>query len=114
MLRRSAWTKEETERLKLLYISGRSFEEIKRELPNRSSNAIRLKASRLGLRRPTISTPFLVTQNVLRFSDGDGNSDLLFKCSGCGSWMHVDVEDDEAEVQTIVCRQCQSICRYVA
>lgn len=110
---RNPWSDEEEMKLRFLYISGRPFDEIESELPERSTNAIRLKASRLGLRRPSASMAKAESPHVLRFSNGNGDSDFLFRCSGCGSWMHVDLNDD-VDVSTIICRQCQTICRYVA
>jgi len=49
---------------------------------------------------------------VLRFSDGNGDSGFFFRCSGCGSWTHAQMEDDE--VHTVECRECSTVCRYVA
>ena len=46
MAKGEEWTGEELEKLKALYTSDASFEEVVDELPLRSPNAIRLKASR--------------------------------------------------------------------
>ena len=114
MSRRSLWTVEETEKLRLLYISGTSFEEIEDEFPARSSNAIRQKASRLGLRRHATLASINSFQNVLRISDGNGGAeDLIFRCGGCGNWIHANLNGG-ADDRTIVCRQCQTKLRYVA
>jgi hypothetical protein len=114
MSERSLWTEEETKRLRLLYVSGTSFDEIEDEFPTRSSNAIRQKASRLGLRRPTLRASMNSSQNVLRISGGNGElEDFLFRCGGCGSWIHANL-NGEADDRTIVCRQCQTVLRYVA
>ena len=113
MSRQSLWTEEETKRLRLLYLSGTSFEEIEEEFSTRSSNAIRLKASRLGLRRPNMLASVNSSQNTLRISDGNGGiEDLLFKCGGCGSWIHANL-NGEADDRTIICSRCQTMLRYV-
>ena len=109
---RSPWSKVEERMLRFMYLAGTSFEEIGRAFPDRTPNAIRLKASRLGLKRPSISSSFLESPNVLRFSDGNGDSGFFFKCSGCGSWTHAKINDDE--VHTVVCRECNTVCRYIA
>ena len=47
-----AWTKEEETRLKELYLDNTVlFSEIEAEFPHRTPNALRLKTSRLGLKR---------------------------------------------------------------
>jgi len=51
------WTSEELEILRTHYQAGRLFEDILEMLPNRTSNAVRLKASRLGIRRPVPEVP---------------------------------------------------------
>lgn len=114
MSRSRPWSEEEEERLRLLYPSGRAFEEVAKAFPRRSANAIRQKASRLGLRRITFAHTILDTQTVLRCSNGDGgDEEYLFKCVECGNWMHVNLPDD-AENKTIVCSQCRSVCKYVS
>ena len=110
---RSQWSETEEDMLRFMYISGTSFDEINNAFPSRSPNAIRLKASRLGLKRPTISSSILGSPNVLMFSDGNGDSGFFFRCSGCGSWMSSQISEDE-EVRTVECRECRTICRYVA
>lgn len=113
MSRSRPWSEEEEERLRLLYPSGRAFEEVAKAFPVRSENAVRLKASRLGLKRLTIAHSILDTQTVLRCSNGDGgNEEFLFKCVECGNWTHVNLSEN-AENETIVCSQCRSVCKYV-
>ena len=99
--------------LRFMYLAGTSFDDIGQAFPERSPNAIRLKASRLGLKRQHISSPILESPNVLRFSDGNGDSGFFFRCSGCGSWTHADIEGDD-DVHTVECRECNTVCRYVA
>ena len=99
--------------LRIMYLAGTSLDEIGQAFPGRSPNAIRLKASRLGLKRPSISSSILGSPNVLRFSDENGDSGFFFKCSGCGSWTHAQIGDDE-DVHTVECRECNTVCRYIA
>jgi len=113
MLGRRLWTEEEVGRLRALYTSGRAFEEIMNAFPERTDSAIRQKASRLGLKRPTISHPLFNSQAVLRCSDGNkAEEDYLFKCGGCGGWIHVNMYDG-ADDRTVVCHQCNTVLRYV-
>ena len=110
---RNSWSEVEERTLRFMYLAGTSFDEIGQAFPKRSPNAIRLKASRLGLKRPSISSSILESPNVLRFSDGNGDTGFFFKCSGCGSWTHAQIEGDE-DVHTVECRECSTLCRYVA
>ena len=109
---KSPWSQVEKQILRFMYLAGTSFDEIGEAFPERSSNAIRLKASRLGLKRPAISSSILESPNVLRFSDGNGDSGFFFRCSGCGSWTHAQIDDDEDH--TVKCRECSTVCRYIA
>ena len=95
------WTREEIERLKALYASDIPFEEIVKAFPGRSPNAIRLKASRLGLRRlhPPAEARSLIVQ------EGDVER-LLVKCGVCGHWMEV----EDADRGFILCERCGSPC----
>jgi len=111
MSRPALWTREEIGRLKRLYPSERSFEEIVKAFPHRTSNAVRLKASRLGLRRPTITVSACPSQTILICSEGGEHNGYLFRCSNCGSWIQVDnrILDGGA----ITCRMCGSPCLLV-
>ena len=114
MSRARLWTDEEIKKLELLYLSGKAIEEIMNDFQERSANAIRQKASRLGLRRPLISPSFIKSQKVLRCSNGNRETEeFLFRCSDCGNWIHVNLSDEEKEDRFIVCRQCQNSYRYV-
>ena len=95
------WTREEVERLKILYASDKPFEEIVKAFPGRSPNAIRLKASRLGLKRmrpPAEASPLIVK--------GGETKRLLVKCGVCGHWMEV----EDADRGFILCERCGSPC----
>jgi hypothetical protein len=110
---RNSWSEGEEQTLRFMYLAGTSFDEIGQAFPERSSNAIRLKASRLGLKRPSISSSILDSPNVLKFSNGNGDSGFFFKCNGCGSWTHTQIEGDE-EVHTVECHECSTVCKYIA
>jgi hypothetical protein len=109
---KNSWTDSEKQKLRFMYVSSSPFEDIEKALPKRSANAIRLKASRLGLKRPTDSTSSLEPSNVLQFSDRNGESGLFFRCVGCGNWIKGYTENEEAS--TLVCSECKSVCRYAA
>lgn len=86
-----------------------SFDEIISEFPWRTSNAIRLKASRLGLRRPTLETHLTRSQKVTIQSIGaDGVKGYLLKCRECGAWIHADRMIDGV-CQTISCDECGAL-----
>ena len=110
---KSLWSEGEERMLRFMYLAGTSFDEIGQAFPERSPNAIRLKASRLGLKRPYVSSSILESPNVLRFSDGNGDAGFFFRCSGCGSWTHAQIEGEE-DVHIVECRECSTVCRYVA
>ena len=112
MPRPTKWTEEELGRLKLLYTSERPFDEIVVAFPNRTSNAIRMKASRLGLKRPTIPSS-LFPSSILLCSEGNGNSKgYLFRCSECGSWIQINREDEVSD-SAVVCGNCSSTCYFI-
>lgn len=103
------WTDAEVHRLKELYTSTKSFEEIIMEFPARTSNAIRLKASRLGLRRPTLETHLMNAQKVVIQSVGDDAvKGYLLKCRECGAWIHAD-KMVGGILLTISCGECGSL-----
>jgi hypothetical protein len=102
------WSENEIEKLGILYTSDMSFEEILDEFPERTSNAIRLKASRLRLRRPTIPTSMIQSDKILRCKIKAVSSNILFKCNECGSWIQItDIENDIPN--TLSCYNCGSI-----
>ena len=108
------WTEEEVAQLRHLYMSETAFEEIKVHFPKRSKDAIRQKASRLGLKRPILSHSLIDSRPVLKGTNGNGGEEeYLFKCSECGSWNHMSMDDDTYE-RMIVCKQCSSVCKFVS
>ena len=67
------WSDEEVSRLVRLYTSNMPFDEIVLEFPSRTSNAIRLKASRMKLKRPTLPMNLIRAERVRFHSiNGDG------------------------------------------
>jgi predicted Zn finger-like uncharacterized protein len=109
MARVNEWTDEEVNRLTELYTSNRSFDEIMLEFPSRTSNAVRLKASRLGLRRPNILLG-LIQSNKMRFQSQKDEfiGGYLIKCDDCGSWIQVE-SIDIGIYKTVRCLTCGSI-----
>ena len=95
MVKIREWTDEEVELLRDLYTSTRTFDEIVEKFPKRTENAIRLKASRLGIKRPILG-------NVVHL-----------KCKECGSWIQVD--DETSQRSTVLsCGKCGNIYQILA
>lgn len=113
MARAREWSDEEVLRLSTSYTSNKTFEEILNEFPARSSNAIRLKASRMGFRRLTIPLNLIQAKHVnFRVNGEDGTSGFLMKCNNCGNWIQVDGLDDGYN-HTVSCSDCNSIYQVV-
>ena len=111
MVKGEEWAAEELEKLTTIYTSDASFEEVMRELSSRSPNAIRLKASRLGLKRPIL--PQRITQiNSLILSGDGGLRGYVFRCSECGGLVHVDEEELE-EMGLVRCGSCGALSHFV-
>ena len=103
------WSDEEVKRLTKLYTSNKPFDEIVVDFPSRTSNAIRLKASRMGLKRPTLPVNLIQAEKVRYHSlGGDGAAGYLIKCSECGSWIQADRMGGVA-CQTICCGECGAL-----
>ena len=114
MPRPTEWTEDEVGKLRSIYPSDRAFEEIVKAFPNRTPNAIRLKASRLGLKRPTIPSSVCQSHTVLLCSEGGGKfNGYLFRCGDCGSWIQVNREEGVANGGLVVCGTCGSKCYLV-
>jgi len=69
------WTNNEISTLKQMYIADTAFEEIRDAFPARTINAIRQKASRLGLRRPVIKSSLFDSQSSIKCSV-NGNDEV--------------------------------------
>jgi hypothetical protein len=109
MARAREWTDDEVDKLRQIYSSMMSFDEITLEFPWRTSNAIRLKASRLGLHRPTLETHLIKAQKVTIQRNGDdGVKGYLLKCKECGAWIHAD-NMMSGICQTISCDVCGAL-----
>jgi hypothetical protein len=103
------WSDEEVNRLTNMYTSNKPFDEIVLEFPSRTSNAIRLKASRMGLKRPTLPVNLIHAERVRFHSlNGDGAMGYLIKCSECGSWIQAE-RIGEGICQTICCGECGAL-----
>lgn len=112
MARIKEWTDEEVAKLYELYGSNKTFEEIELEFPMRTSNAIRLKASRLGIRRPLILGNIVQAKPVMfKTSDDNGKDGILIKCKQCKTWVQID-GDKAAHASVLSCGQCGSLYQY--
>ena len=112
MLDRKSWTNNEISMLKQLYIEDTAFDEIRNAFPTRTANAIRQKASRLGLRRPVIKSSLIDSQSTIRGSANGDDEVYLFKCIDCGNWIQVNISNN-TENHTILCPQCFSVSKYI-
>lgn len=105
MVKIREWTDEEVERLRELYTSNRTFDEITEKFPMRTDNAIRLKASRLGIKRPLIGEIIQVKPLSIKSGSNDLASGYLIKCKECGSWIQVE-EDRQKTPAVVSCGKC--------
>lgn len=113
MVKMREWTDEEVDLLRDLYTSNKTFDEIVDKFPERTENAIRLKASRLGIKRPVIAN--IVHVKPLAYKSGkDSNmTGYLLKCNECGSW--IQVEDEPYVASTVLsCGKCGNIYQILA
>jgi predicted Zn finger-like uncharacterized protein len=106
MVKAQLWSDEEVERLRELYTSNKTFDEIAEKFPKRTDNAIRLKASRLGIRRPYYNNIVQVKPLVYKSGKGDQASGYLIKCKECGSWIQVDASDQSHDRTVLTCAKC--------
>ena len=108
MVKVKEWTDEEVERLRELYISNRTFDEIVEKFPLRTENAIRLKASRLGIKRPYIGDVIQVKPLKFKSSSRIDSTGYLLKCKECGSWMQVD-QRAQNSASVLSCGKCGNL-----
>jgi len=108
MVKIQEWTDEEVERLRELYTSNRTFDEIVDKFPLRTENAIRLKASRLGIKRPYIGDVIQVKPLMFKSGNRKGSQGYLFKCNECGSWMQVD-QRSQNSASVFSCGKCGNL-----
>jgi len=107
MVNANEWTDEEIALLKELYPSNRTIEEIVEQFPSRTENAIRLKASRLGIKRPHISNVVYLKPITYKSGNQEGLQGYLVKCQECGSWIQIDKELRQ-RTSVITCEKCGS------
>lgn len=105
MVRIQKWTDEEVRRIRELYTSNKTFDEIAEKFPSRTDNAIRLKASRLGLKRPILGDIIQVKPLSYKSGRNEESSGYLMKCKECGSWIQVD-EDAPGSTGIVSCGKC--------
>ena len=105
MVKIQEWTDEEVERLKELYVSNRTFDEIAEKFPSRTDNAIRLKASRLGLKRSLIWDVIQIKPLTYKSGNKERSSGYLMKCKTCGSWIQVNA-DTYGNTGVVSCGKC--------
>lgn len=104
---RRRWSEEEINRLRSLYVTEVSTDLLSQAFPGRTLQAIRQKASRLGLRRmasqlESPSSPILLCRR-------EGVSEaLLLRCSNCRSWIRVDIKRASKD-EKIICGSCGHI-----
>ncbi len=114
MARIKEWTDEEVKRLTKLYTSNKSFDEIMLEFPARTSNAVRLKASRLGLRRPNLLMNLVQNQKLgFQSVDNELARGYLIKCDECGFWIQISILEGGV-YKAIRCNKCGSLYEILA
>ena len=109
---RRNWTNEEIAKLRSLYISQSQFDDIIKALPQRSGNAIRQKASRLGLKRPEVVSKLVDSQMLIKCTENGDSEVHLVKCSECDKWIKVNL--DSVDTNTIRCPHCNAVCKYIS
>jgi hypothetical protein len=99
------WSEEEVQLLKELYPSKMTVDEMVVFFPKRTINALRLKASRLGIKRPYFKS--MVQFHPIKYiSNGKKKSSgYLFKCGGCSSWIQFD-DRNKTDSSFITCTKC--------
>ena len=113
MARAREWSQEEVNKLSNLYTSNRTFDEIMLEFPHRSSNAIRLKASRLGIKRPLLIPSLIPAEKVMICPTEEEPSGYLFRCHECGSWNRIG-NLNQGEINAVYCTDCGSVFKIVS
>ena len=113
MVKVKEWTDEEVERLRELYTSNKTFDEIADMFPLRTENAIRLKASRLGIKRPYIGDVIQVKPLTFKSLSSRESQEYLLKCNDCGSWMQID-RTSQNSASVISCGTCGNLYQVLA
>ena len=106
------WSPQELKKLETLYSNELSFEDVLTAFPERTENAIRIKASRMGLRRPLPTIELHQLKNVIVTRDTKlGSSGYMFRCNNCNKWIQVENETVENN-KPIVCKNCGTVCYF--
>ena len=105
-MRQRDWTDAEVNKLRNMYPSSATFQDLLDQLPSRSPNSIRLMASRLGLKRPTLLTGISKVSERKTSSTAEGG--VLVRCSQCGRWIGISSEKVESN-GVVVCDHCGSV-----
>ena len=105
-MRQKGWTDAEVNKLRNMYPSSATFHELLDQLPSRSPNSIRLMASRLGLKRPTLLTGISKVSERKTSSTAEGG--VLVRCSQCGRWIGISSEKAESS-GVVVCDHCGGV-----
>jgi hypothetical protein len=113
MVKVNEWTDEEVKRLKELYTSNKTLDEIAEKFPLRTENAIRLKASRLGIRRPYIGNFIQVKPITFKSITLNDSIGYLLKCKECGDWMQVD-KSSHYDSNILSCGKCGNLYHVIA
>lgn len=112
MVKIKEWTDEEVKRLKELYTSNKTLDEIVDKFPLRTENAIRLKASRLGIKRPYIGNIIQVKPITFKSVWLNDSIDYLLKCKECDYWMQVD-KSSQHESNILSCGKCGNLYQVI-
>jgi hypothetical protein len=113
MVKVKEWTDEEVQRLRELYTSNRTFEEIVDKFPMRTENAIRLKASRLGIKRPYIGDVIQIKPATFMSGGWRDSISYLLKCKECDSWMQVE-DSKQNSASVLSCGKCGTLYQVLA
>ena len=106
LMRQRGWTDAEVDKLRNIYPSSATFHDLLDQFPSRSPNSIRLMASRLGLKRPTLLTG--ISKVSERKTSSTANGGVLVRCSQCGKWIGISTEKAESSC-VVVCDHCGGV-----
>jgi hypothetical protein len=106
LTRQRSWTDNEVDTLRSMYPSSASFHDLLNQLPSRSPNSIRLMASRLGLKRPTLLMGIKKVSEMKTSATAGGG--VLVRCSQCSGWIGVSTERASTS-GVVVCDHCGGV-----
>lgn len=105
LIRQRGWTEDEVETLKRLYPTSTNLSDLLDQLPSRSPNSVRLMASRLGLKRPTLLTGISKVRETRTSASLGGG--ILVRCCQCGGW--IGVSAGKAPGSVVICDHCGGV-----